>query len=121
MEIIEDKIFLYRGIDFEMAINHPKDGTAGFLLFFTINYDREFLSFTRNLKIDYLITNQYIDSDQYNIDDPDILNNSYVCIYQTGPSFQPVYDAIKRRIMTNNLSSTMYIQNHMNPTGYIDL
>lgn len=107
IEIIDDNIFLYKGIDFELGLHHPKDGSNGFLIFFTTNYERDFMSFSRNQKLEYLINdNPIVDYSKYDIAG---INNSYILIYQTGNNFQELYDIVKSKILNNNLTSTMFI------------
>jgi hypothetical protein len=77
--IIKDdiNIFFYKGIDFNMIINHPNDGSKGMIFFFVDNYINELKKYKRNCKISSVI-------DNFNFEDFNLnsLNKNYIVIYQ---------------------------------------
>jgi hypothetical protein len=82
----------YRGMDFDLAINHPNDGSGDFLVFFVENWEKEIISHSRNSKIESLINNKKYD-DLFEID------NDYIYIYQTGGmDFEEVYKIVLSKL-----------------------
>ena len=93
-EKIDDiNVKYYDGIDLKMAQEHPKDGSGGFIFYFVENWVSEVKKYDRESKIDNIL------SDKEVIDfDIDIVNNNYICIYQTDGDLEIVYKAIKENI-----------------------
>lgn len=105
MTLIDDievdgiNIKFYEGIDFDMVINHPKDGSNGFIYFFIDSWKEEVKRNRRNEIIDSIVDDKHISKDLDEID------NNYICIYQTSGETSRVYNTIRekvdRRILTN--------------------
>jgi hypothetical protein len=85
------RIQYFEGCDFHRIINHPKDGSKGFIVVFIDSYKDACKIFNRDSKIDSIINN----SDLNNLDD---LNNDFVIIYQTGGFTDIVYKSVKNSI-----------------------
>lgn len=83
----------YDGIDINIAQEHPKDGSGGFIFCFVDKWVSEIKKHNRGSKIDNILS----DKDIIEFD-MDSLNNSYICIYQTNGNLEPVYNAIKENI-----------------------
>lgn len=84
------KIKFYDGIDFNLATNHPKDGSEGFIYFFIDSWSSEVISRRRNDKIDSILNGEPLLSNEE-------LNNNYIVIYQTGGDFR-VYETIRTKL-----------------------
>lgn len=93
-KIQDNNVKYYKGIDFNIAQKHPKDGSGGFLFFFVDKWVDEVKKYNRESKIDNIINNKPIN-------DIDKLDNNYICIYQTNGNFDIIYESIKNNI--NNL------------------
>lgn len=89
----------YFGLDFQMALSHPKDGSDGMMLCFVDNYIDSKKSYERERKINNILQN--IEFEDFEIDQ---INNSYVYIYQTGGYQNEVYEAIKKKIISTHNS-----------------
>lgn len=77
--VIEDVNFkFYKGIDFDIAINHPNDGSEGLLLFIVDNFISELESYNRDCKIKHIIDNADFKYFEWN----SISDNNYISIYQ---------------------------------------
>lgn len=98
IEIDGINIKFYEGIDFNMVIDHPKDGSNGFIYFFIDSWKEEVKRHRRNEIIDSIV-------DGKQITDIDDIDNNYICIYQTSGETTSVYNTIRekvdRRILTN--------------------
>lgn len=95
-KIQDNNVKYYKGIDFNIAQKHPKDGSGGFLFFFVEKWSDEVKKYNRESKIDNIIDSKPIDN--FDIDQ---LDNNYICIYQTDGNFDVIYESIKNNI--NNL------------------
>jgi len=99
IEVDGINIKFYDGIDFNIVMNHPKDGSNGFIYFFIHSWVEEVKIHQRNEKIDSVISRDHKMIDIDNID------NNYISIYQTSGETMSVYNVIRekvdRRILTN--------------------
>ena len=96
-ELIQNtNVQYYKGIDSNVAQEHPKDGSGGFLFFFVDKWVDEVKKYTRESKIDNII-----DSKPIKDFDMEQLNNDYICIYQTDGNFEVIYESIKNNM--NNI------------------
>ena len=96
-ELIQNtNVQYYKGIDFNVAQENPKDGSGGFLFFFVDKWVDEVKKYTRESKIDNII-----DSKPIKDFDMEQLNNDYICIYQTDGNFEVIYESIKNNM--NNI------------------
>lgn len=93
IEIDDTIVKFYDGIDLGILINHPKDGSAGFIFCFVDKWSDEVKKHHRASKIDSILTNSdYKEFNSLEID------NNYVCIYQTDGHLSAVYESIKKNI-----------------------
>jgi hypothetical protein len=83
----------YNGIDLKIALEHPKDGSGGFIFCFVDKWVSEVRKYNRESKID-----DVLGDGEFKEFDSDELNNNYICIYQTDGNLEPVYNAIKGNI-----------------------
>ena len=111
MILIEDVSFnglifkFYNGIDFDILINHAKDGSKGFIFCFIDNYVKEVKTHNRNNKLKSLIDNtKYYDFDWNDI------NNDFISIYQAdGIGIDLLYKSIREKVIKNNIPSSPYL------------
>lgn len=68
----------YKGIDFDIALNHPNDGSEGILLFIVDDFINELKSYNRDCKMKYIIENEDFKYFEWN----SISDNNYIAIYQ---------------------------------------
>jgi len=89
-----DEVYIryYNGIDFNEIMNHPNDGSGGFIICFIDNWSSEVKRYIRNCNIDNIINKTDIDC---NVE----LNNNYISIYQT--SGIDIYESIREKIKNN--------------------
>ncbi len=95
----------YKGIDFDILLNHPKDGTNGFIYCFIENWVNEIKTYNRQRKI-----SSVIDDIKYKEFEWDNINNNYICIYQTeGMLLKDVYETIRKKLEVNQFSNQSWI------------
>jgi hypothetical protein len=88
------KVNFYNGVDFNELINHPKDGSKGFIFCFIDNWVKEVKGYNRNLKIESLVDNSDFSEFKW-----DTLENNYISIYQTsGIGIDVVYETIRGKL-----------------------
>ena len=88
------KFKFYMGLDIDLILNHPDDGSAGFLVFFIESHEMEFNSYNRNLKI-----NSILNSEQYKEFTIDDISKNCISIYQIdGIGFEEVYKLVLDKI-----------------------
>ena len=88
----------YNGIDFDVVVNHPSDGSKGFIYFFIDNWIEEIKKHKRNNKIDSIIENS-------KIFDPEDIENNYIAVYQTSGYTSEVYKTIREKVERNILTN----------------
>lgn len=97
----------YRNIDFDILLNHDKEGSDGFIYCFIDNWVKEIQSYNRNNKLKSVIENtDYADFDW------DDINNNYICIYQAdGIGIDLLYETIRNKVIKDNhLPKSPYLQ-----------
>ena len=88
----------YRNIDFDILMNHAKDGSDGFIFCFINNWVKEVQSYNRNNKL-----KSVIDSTEYSDFEWDNINNEYICIYQAdGIGIEVLYETIRKKVIQEN-------------------
>jgi len=93
---IDDLIIkFYDGIDFNMILEHPKDGSKGFIYFFIGNWVEEMKIYKRDNKIDHIFGKPILD---FNSDE---IENNYIVIYQTNGHTMEIYKIIRERLHIN--------------------
>ena len=104
--ILDDiNVKFYKGIDFDILLNHPKDGSNGFIYCFIDNWVSEIKVYNRQRKILSVIDDvKYKEFDWSNID------NNYICIYQTdGIGIDILYQAIREKVISNHMPTSSYL------------
>lgn len=95
----------YEGVDFDVLIDHPKDGRSGFIFCFIENWKKEVKSFNRQNKINSLVENKQFTKFSW-----ESINNNFISIYQTeGIGFEVVYETIRKKVLKNQLPDQPWI------------
>lgn len=98
-------VSFYNGIDFDVIMNHSKDGADGFIFCFIKNWTDEVKSWERNCKINSVLTNELIK--KFKSKD---IENDFVSIYQLdGIEIGVLLEIIKEKIVNKNLLNQTYI------------
>jgi hypothetical protein len=101
----------YNGIDFNQLMNHPKDGSKGFIFCFIDNWVKEVKSWERNSKIDSVLKNELIK--KFNIDQ---IENNYIAIYQLeGTKPGVLFNIIRDKIINKNFTNIKHWKFTNNP------
>lgn len=106
-EIIVDNVDVkfYEGMDVDKLLNHPKDGSNGFIYCFIDNWVNEIKTYNRQRKI-----SSVIDDIKYKEFEWDNINNNYICIYQTeGMLIKDVYETIRKKVEVNQFPNQPWI------------
>lgn len=105
--LVDDvKASFYDGIDFNIIMSHPKDGSSGFIFCFIENWVKEIKSWERGNKIDSVLTNN---KSKHKFDIEDISNN-YIAIYQLeGTEPGVVFNVIKQKFINKNFPEHPWI------------
>ncbi len=105
--LVDDvKASFYDGIDFNVIMSHPKDGSSGFIFCFIENWVKEIKSWERGNKIDSVLTNN---KSKHKFDIEDISNN-YIAIYQLeGTEPGVVFNVIKQKFINKNFPEHPWI------------
>ena len=106
-EIIVDNVDVkfYEGMDVDKLLNHPKDGSNGFIYCFIDNWVNEIKTYNRQRKI-----SSVIDDIKYKEFEWDSINNNYICIYQTeGMLIKDVYETIRKKVEVNQFPNQPWI------------
>lgn len=99
------KASFYDGIDFDIIINHPKDGSNGFIFCFIDNWVKEVKSWERNSKINSVLTNEIVK--KFNNQD---IENNYIAIYQLdGTEPGVLFQIIKEKFINKSFPEHPYI------------
>lgn len=85
----------FDGIDFNLIKNHPKDGSAGFYIFFIEDWMKEVTIYNRDSKIESVLNNSiYIKFNHLYID------NNFISLYQTsGVNVLNIYKVVRDSII----------------------
>ena len=99
------EVFFYEGMDIDKLLNHPKDGSNGFIYCFIDNWVSEIKRYNRQRKI-----SSVIDGVVYEEFEWDNINNNYICIYQTeGMLVKDVYETIRNKVEVNQFPNQPWI------------
>ena len=111
MNLIEELFFqenlvkFYSGINFDVLIDHPKDGSSGFIFCFIESWKRELDVYNRTNKLNSILNNN-----EYNKFEWESINNNFICIYQTeGIGYEVVYKTVKDKLLNNQLPDNPWI------------
>jgi hypothetical protein len=97
----------YEGIDFNIVLDHSKDGSEGMLIFFIEKWQNEVNQWKRDNKIKKVLGDSYIEGNISEID------NSYIAIYQSdGLSIQELYKIIRKKIECGTLIDQPWVPIH---------
>lgn len=96
--VINTPVRFYEGINFDEVINHPKDGSNGFIIFFINKWVDEVHSYNRDKKIESIVNGEPFK--EFESED---IDNSYVSIYQVeGVGIEEMYKTIRKKIESNS-------------------
>jgi hypothetical protein len=107
-EIIVDNVDVkfYEGMDVDKLLNHPKDGSNGFIYCFIDNWVNEIKTYNRQRKISSVIDD--IKYKEFEWDSE--INNNYICIYQTeGMLIKDVYETIRKKLDANQFPNQPWV------------
>ena len=79
-KVSDTLVKFWSGFDIESILNHPKDGTSGYMVVLVESIKMEYLRYSRNLKIDQICSDKG-ERDFYKIIEN--IENDYVLIYQS--------------------------------------
>ncbi len=103
----------YNGIDFNKLIQHPKDGSDGFIFCFINSWIKEVTSYNRELKISSIVND-----DIFNEFDWESIENNYISIYQTdGIGIDVVYETVRNKLNINQFPDMPWIPISSGMTG----
>ena len=95
----------YNGIDFDVIMNHSKDGLDGFIFCFVDNFVKEVKKWERESKIDSLLTEKI--SQKFDSQD---IDNNYIAIYQLeGTEPGTLFEVIKEKVLNKNFPEHPWI------------
>lgn len=99
------KVSFYNGIDFNTIIDHPKDGSNGFIFCFIDSWVKEVTSWERESKINSVLTDEVVKK----FKSQDIENN-YIAIYQLdGTEPGVLFQIIKEKVINKSFPEHPYI------------
>jgi len=107
------EVRFYSGIDFNKLIEHPKDGSNGFIFCFINNWVKEVTSYNRELKISSIVNDE-----NFNEFDWKLIDNNYINIYQTdGIGIDVVYETVRNKLIKNQFPDMPWIPISSGMTG----
>ncbi len=105
INIDNNNIKFYNGVDFDKLITHPKDGSGGYLVCFLESWINEVKTYNRNNKIKSVFTKE-----EYSDFEWESINNDFICIYQTdGIGISDIYKVIRNKFINKQLPETPWI------------
>ena len=94
IEVSNVNVKFYNGVDFDVMMEHPKDGSAGFIFCFIESWISEVKSYNRQRKLDSVV-----DNINYSKFEWEEIDNNYISVYQTeGMDIHSVYKAIRTKV-----------------------
>ena len=106
-EIIVDDVNIkfYDGIDFDLLLNHSRDGSDGFIFCFINNWVTEVKSYNRQRKL-----TSVVDDISYEEFDWEKIDNNYISVYQTeGVGVSSVYQVIRSKVERNQFEHKQWV------------
>jgi len=101
----EHQVSFYNGIDLDVVMNHPRDGSEGFIFCFIENWVTEVKSWERQNKLDSVLSEKR--TKKFNSKD---LENSYLGIYQLqGTEPGVLFNIIKQKVINKNFPEHPWI------------
>ncbi len=105
MNIDNNQINFYDGVDFDILINHPKDGSKGFLICFLESWINEVKIYNRNNKI-----KSVFNKEEYSDFEWERINNNFISIYQAdGIGVFEIYKVIRNKFINKQLPESPWI------------
>lgn len=95
-EIIVDNVNIkfYEGMDFDLLLNHAKDGSNGFIFCFINNWVSEVKSYNRQRKLLSVVDDLEFEEFEW-----EKIDNNYISVYQTeGMGISSVYEVIRTKV-----------------------
>jgi hypothetical protein len=84
----------YEGMDFDLLLNHAKDGSNGFIFCFIKNWLTEVKSYNRQRKLSSVVDD--IDYEEFEWEK---IDNNFISVYQTeGMGIHDVYQTIRKKV-----------------------
>jgi hypothetical protein len=104
--IVDGSVFsFYNGIDFDIVMNHPDDGSNGFIFCFIENWVDEVKIWERQSKLDSVLNNKLIE--EFNSKK---IENNYLAIYQLqGTEPGVLFEIIKEKVIKKNFPEHPWI------------
>ncbi len=104
--IVDDRNFsFYNGIDFDIVMNHPNDGSNGFIFCFIENWIDEVKIWERQSKLDSVLNDKLIE--EFNSKK---IENNYLAIYQLqGTEPGVLFEIIKEKVINKNFPEHPWI------------
>lgn len=104
--IVDGREFsFYNGIDFDIVMNHPNDGSNGFIFCFIENWIDEVKIWERESKLDSVLNNKLIE--EFNSKK---IENNYLAIYQLqGTEPGVLFEIIKEKVIKKNFPEHPWI------------
>jgi hypothetical protein len=95
----------YNGIDFDIVMSHPDDGSKGFIFCFIENWIDEVKIWKRQSKLDSVLNNKLIED--FNSKK---IENNYLAIYQLqGTEPGVLFEIIKEKVIKKNFPEHPWI------------
>jgi hypothetical protein len=101
----DKKVEFYQGIDFDIVMNHPKDGSKGFIFCFIDNWITEVKKWERESRINSVIENSIPKKFRSTN-----IENGYVAIYQLeGVDIDVLHKIIREKVINKNFPEHPWI------------
>jgi hypothetical protein len=95
----------YEGMDFDLLLNHAKDGSNGFIFCFIKNWLTEVKSYNRQRKLSSVVDD--IDYEEFEWEK---IDNNFISVYQTeGMGTHDVYQTIRKKVERKQFDSRPWI------------
>jgi len=95
----------YEGMDFDLLLNHAKDGSNGFIFCFINNWVTEVKSYNRQRKL-----SSGVDDIEYEEYEWEKIDNKFITVYQTeGMGIPDVYQTIRKKVERKQFDSRPWI------------
>jgi hypothetical protein len=93
----------YEGMDFDLLLNHAKDGSNGFIFCFINNWITEVKSYNRQRKL-----SSVVDDIEYEEFEWEKIDNNFISVYQT-EGIHDVYQTIRKKVERKQFDSRPWI------------
>lgn len=103
---VGDSVYrFFEGIDFDKLLDHPCDGSRGFIFCFIKKYSQEMKEYNRHRKLRSIIDDlEFIEFDFT------MLNNCFISIYQTdGVGIEVIFKSIKNKVLQGQFTDMPWI------------